>query len=591
MWLAPITFFKLHRLNIVVIFLYLFFTLIFTFPLFLHISTSTPFGDGSGDQFETMWTFWWLKTALFNLNTNPLYTNFVYYPCGTSLIYHMPIFPRLLALPFQYLFGAPANLIISYNLILIFSFVLSGFGVYLLIKHLVKDSVTAFICGFLFAFCPYRLWNLNHLILLSTEWIPFYILFLIKSVEEKSLKNFLWAGVFFILTFLSSWPHAVFLPLFTLTYLLYLLVMSRKQLLDKKVLKNSTIALFMALAILSPLLYSFTSTKTEWQPSLERSIAYSANLVGYFLPVQESSLMGSYFLPSRFNYHGIAGQEFFLGYILIFFVLYTWIKLRKEKIKFWFFSSLVFFVLSLGHALHIYDHSYYFKWLPYNLLYTYIPLLQIGRTPYRFSLMVILCLIILSSYGMARFFKLPNTQDNRVTDLKNFFKGFLIRKGMPLIVVILICLEFIVVPTTLIRVEVPECYQKIKDVPGDFAILELPAFFHGAGLVANVYMFYQLIHGKKVVDGCFSRPSYFSRDFLKELFPEGEMAAIGVYDEERMILDRKFKQKLAKNNVKYVIVHDLFNQPKELQEMLKVEDSSCFTIKEKPSSVKVFKTF
>jgi hypothetical protein len=318
---------------------------------------------------------------------------------------------------------------------------------------------------------------------------------------------------------------------------------------------------------------------------------YSANLLGYFLPVKERSLMGSYFLPSEFNYDGIAGQELFLGYILLFFVLYTWIKLRKEKIKFWFFSSLVFLLLSLGHAIHIYDHTYHFKWLPYSLLYTYVPLLQIGRTPCRFSLMVTLCLIIFSSYGLTRFLNLSNAQDKNLSDLKNFFKGFLIKKGMPLVVATLVCLEFIVLPTILIRVEVPGCYRKIKETEGDFAMLELPAYYSGQGLVGNLYMFYQTVHGKKIVNGYLSRPSYYSRDFLKELSPEGEMAIMGKYNVDHMIVDKEVRNKLSKNNVKYVIVHDAFSQQKEFQELLKPEDSGCLTLKEKLSSVRVFKIF
>jgi len=429
----PIKLLQRHRLNITVIFLYLLFTSIFTFPLFLHISTSTPLADGSGDQFQFMWMFWWFKTALFELQTNPLYTNFIYYPQGTSLIYHLFIFLNLLAIPFQYLFGTPGDLIISHNLILIFTFVFSGFGGYLLIKHLVKDSVTAFVCGLLFAFCPYRLWHLNHLNLLSTVWIPFYILYLIRSIDEKSLKNFLWAGVFFILTFLSSLTYVLFLVLFTLIYLLYLLIRSRKQLFDKRVIKNSVIALFIVIVLLSPLLYALSSSKIDWQPSTEASTIYSANLVGYFLPVKERSLLVGHFLPSRFDYRGVSGGELFLGYVLLFFVVYTWIRFPRKKIEFWLFSSLAFLLLSFGHTIHIFDNSYFFKWLPYNLLYTYVPLFQIGRTPCRFSLMVTLCLIIFSSYGLTRFFRLSTTPDKNLSDVKNFFRGFLVGKECPLL--------------------------------------------------------------------------------------------------------------------------------------------------------------
>jgi hypothetical protein len=577
MWYALTKILKLHRLNIAVILCYFLFTLIFTFPLLLHISTSTPLADHQGDQFQSMWMFWWFKTALLNLETNPLYTNFVYYPHGSSLIYHMPIFLSLLALPFQYLFGSPSGLIIGYNLILMFTFVLSGFGVYLLTKYLVKDPLTAFICGVLFAFCPYRLWHLNHLNLLSTEWIPFYILYLIKSVAVKSLKNFLWTGTFFIFTFLSDFTFALFLVLFTLIYLIYLLARSRKQLLNKKVVRNSSIALFTVLIILSPLLYSLSSTKIAWQPSIDELRDYSTNLLGYFLPVKERSLLGSHLLFSQRDYNGVAGEEIFLGYILLFFVLYTWIRLRRKKIKFWFFSSLVFLLLSLGHTLHIYNHSYYSKWLPYNLLYTHVPLLQIGRTPCRFSLMVTLCLIVFSSYGLTRFFNLSTPPDKKLSDLKNFFKGFLSRKGIPLVVMTLACLEFIVLPTTLIKVEIPECYQNIKDTPGEFAILEIPASFSGMGIIGNLYMFYQTVHEKKMVDGYLTRHSPNSTDFLQELFPE-----------ENVMLDSTFRDKLAQSNVKQVIFHEY---QRRLEGTLENEDTNCLVIKEKPSSIEVFQVF
>jgi hypothetical protein len=193
--------------------------------------------------------------------------------------------------------------------------------------------------------------------------------------------------------------------------------------------------------------------------------------------------------------------------------------------------------------------------------------------------MVTLCLIIFSSYGLARFFNLLHTPNKNLSDLKNFFKGFLVRKGMPLVVVTLVCLEFIALPTILIRVEVPGCYRKIKEMQGDFAILELPASFFGHGLMGNLYMFYQTVHGKKIVNGYLSRPSYYSRDFLKEILPK-----------EYATLDSEFKNKLAKNNVKYFTVHELFNRPYEL---LKIEDKNCYTVtvKEQSSDIKFFQTF
>lgn len=583
----PTKFLQRHRLNITVIFLYLLFTLIFTFPLFLHISTSTPFADGSGDQFQSMWTLWWFKTALLKLQTNFLYTNFMYYPHGTSLVYHVSVFLGLLALPFQYLFDTPSNLIVSHNVILIFTFVFSAFGGYLLTKYLIKDRVTAFICGLLFAFCPYRLWHLNHLNLLSTEWIPFYILFLIKSVDDKSFKNFLWAGIFFVLTFLSSLTYALFLALFTSFYLLYLLVKSRDQLFDKTVLRNSFVAVLAVITVLSPLLYSLWSSRIGWAPTEEVMIRAGANLLGYFMPVKETSLLGHYFLPSRLDYHGISGGEVFLGYVLLFFMVYTWIRLPRERVKFWFLSSLAFMVLSLGQAIQIYDHSYHFKWLPYGVLHTYVPLFHMGRTPCRFSVMVTVCLIIFSSYGLMRFFRDSATQTASLSDVKNFFRDFLVRKGMPVVIVMLVCLEFIVFPTTLIKVEIPECYTKIKNAQEDCAILELPVACSGYSLMCNVRMFYQTFHGKRVVNGYLSRPSYRGKDFLSEILSEEAETVPG---KVRFGVNTA---KLAKSNVKYVVVHETEDPRQAIYRPLgeKIQDMGCVVMEEDSSRIKIVQLF
>jgi hypothetical protein len=288
--------------------------------------------------------------------------------------------------------------------------------------------------------------------------------------------------------------------------------------------------------------------------------------------------LGSGFLPSRKDYQGIAGGELFLGFVLLFFIAYTWIKLPKKRIKFWFFAALVFLLFSLGHSIHIHGYSYYFKWLPYNLLYTYLPFLKIGRTPCRFCVMVTLCLIIFSSYGLAHFFTSRKAQNKIYSDVKNFFRGFLIRKGMPLVIVILICLEFIVFPNRLIKVGIPESYDEIRNVKQEFAVFELPAFCQRSSLICNVYLFYQTYHGKKLVNGYLTRPSYDSKDFLKQFFSEKNLAQ---QEEDFYNVDT---EKLWQHNVKFIIVRESLTP-------LKKDDMRNYILEEDPSRIKVYKVF
>jgi hypothetical protein len=576
-----------YKLDIGILLLYLALTVVFTFPLFLHLSTFTPLGDGSGDQFQSIWNLWWFKTALIELQTNFLYTNYIYYPQGTNLVYQPSIFLGAVWLPIVFFLDTPQGLVFSHNLILILTFVLTGFGMYLLIKHLTAHPLAAFLGGLLFTFCSYRLWHMNHLNLLSTQWIPLYVLCLLKSLKGKPLGNLLGAGLFFILTFLSSLTYALFLGLFTLLYSLYLLIRSPKQLFDKRFIRSALIALICVVAVLAPVLYSLWSTQVDWEPSPEEIVRASANPVGYFLPTKETSLLGGFFLPSYLDYRGIPGNETFLGWVLIFFVFYTWIKTPRHKAKFWFFSGLFFFVLSLGPALQVFGRSYHFSWLPYTILYNCLPILKLGRTPCRFSIMVTLCLIVFSGYGLARIFHYPPVRSARASELATFLRSFLTRRGMPLLVAVLIILEFIVFPTIMIKINIPECYHQMKNAEQNCALLELPTAGKGYSLMFNVRMYYQTCHSKKVVNGYLPRPSRGSRDFLENVLSNDYTAVPG---EVRLSIDTTA---LARNNVKYVIVHEAEQPSQAICRRLgtSIFDLGCIVIEEKSSGIKIYRLF
>ncbi|HEC49924.1 MAG TPA: hypothetical protein ENI40_02055, partial [Candidatus Desulfofervidus auxilii] len=161
---------------------YVFITLLMTYPLVFHLTTHIP-GD-AGDGHQNLWNIWHFKKRLLNFQ-NPFYTNYLYYPIGVKLIFHTyGVFNNLLVLPFN-------NIVLAYNFIVLFSFVMSAMGMYFLSFYLTQDKFGSFIAGVIFSFCPYKFAHLlGHLNLVSTEWIPFYILYLIKTFKEPfSYKN------------------------------------------------------------------------------------------------------------------------------------------------------------------------------------------------------------------------------------------------------------------------------------------------------------------------------------------------------------------------------------------------------------------
>jgi len=57
--------------------------------------------------------------------------------------------------------------------------------------------------------------------LINIQWIPFYILFLMKAFNEKRKVNCLLAGIFLFLAASSSYYYLIYLVVFTLFYLAY----------------------------------------------------------------------------------------------------------------------------------------------------------------------------------------------------------------------------------------------------------------------------------------------------------------------------------------------------------------------------------
>ncbi|HHY55720.1 MAG TPA: hypothetical protein GYA08_09815, partial [Chloroflexi bacterium] len=112
--------------------LYLAATVVFTWPLAANLTTAIP-GD-SFDGWQNYWNQWWIKQALIDRIVNPLRTDLLYYPTGVSLYFHtLNPFNGVTTLPIQLAFG----LIPAYNAVVFMSWVLAGYGVFLLARWVI----------------------------------------------------------------------------------------------------------------------------------------------------------------------------------------------------------------------------------------------------------------------------------------------------------------------------------------------------------------------------------------------------------------------------------------------------------------------
>ena len=130
-----------------------------------------------GDSVLNMWIIAWdceQLRAILGGDVGRIATFFdanIFHPQPLTLAYSEHLIPQAIQILPVYLVSG--NPILCYNLLFLSTFVLSGLGMYLLVRELTGQPLAAFIAGLLFAFAPYRLPQSSHLQVLSSQWMPF----------------------------------------------------------------------------------------------------------------------------------------------------------------------------------------------------------------------------------------------------------------------------------------------------------------------------------------------------------------------------------------------------------------------------------
>jgi hypothetical protein len=574
---------------------YLVLTLIMTFPLVTEFTTAIP-GDGF-DGWQNYWNLWWVKKALLDLGTNPFFCDYVYYPTGASLYFHtLNIFNGLLTVPIQAIFG----LTVAYNFVVVFSFVVGGYGTYLLVYQLgagsssrsLQGKLAAFVAGLVFAFSPYHFAHLlGHMQLVSLEWLPFYVLFTVKALDrsqiapagfaiqrpggglqirreqKRDLLNLkrmcCWlahswpAAVFLVLTFLCEWGYYVmYLAMFTLLYAGYVTWKehSSSHSLRGRIWEPAARAgliwlLFIVLVspILVPMAVEAIKTTEYLTPSFEQSLSLSADLLAFFTPNEMHPLWGDWARAWSERFTTTTSERMvFAGYTsLALGALALW--KRRQRAGFWALSLLIFFILALGPVLHAGGQSVTVLGitipLPYIVLYRFLPFVRLSRSISRFDVMVMLNLAVLVGLGVGW---LGGWRGRRLGSW-----------GVGGVAGALICFEFLAIPYPMTEVEVPSFYRQVAQEPGDFVLMELPMNWD-----RPIHMFNQTYHNKKVIAAYFGKPNPLS---VVEKTPVLQHFRYLGPDIIAQDISEIGTSVLASFNVRYVIL-DLYQMPIENEE-------------------------
>ncbi|HIG56324.1 MAG TPA: hypothetical protein EYG11_06155 [Candidatus Latescibacteria bacterium] len=201
----------IRRFSLPVLRSYLLCSLVFTLPLVLRLTTHVP-GEVEGDVPVYIWNLWWMQHAL-STGISPLFSDYIFAPYGASLAFHALVFLKaFIAILLQWFCSAWT----AYNLLILATFTLAGYGMFLLARRLTDDSRAAWVAGLVYAFSPYMLTRgLGHLNYLSGEWIPLYARCLIRLLETRQRHWAVGGGLCLLLTAYCEYYYLIYLTMFT----------------------------------------------------------------------------------------------------------------------------------------------------------------------------------------------------------------------------------------------------------------------------------------------------------------------------------------------------------------------------------------
>jgi hypothetical protein len=604
---------KRYRAHFLALALYLLLAVSLTWPLAMHIATQVP---GSAvwafDEYTFVWNTWWFKFSTLDLGQSPLYTDYIFYPLGIDLVlYTFNFFNAMLSLPLQMVLPLP---LIS-NLVILFAYVMSGYGTYLLVLYLLMTGrgrgaaplrvlnyrLAAFIAGASYAFAASRMVYaaLGHYDMVTAQGLPLYTLFLLKALREPGYRHAILAGIFALFALLSEMIFGIFMLFLTLILIVFELRTAKAPQpasyvpsslwhivyrisptgyhLLRMIPRLTVLALTVALLwspVMVPILRAFAQgdfALMGWGEGLK----LSADLVGWFTPTELHPLLGADDWPLHLRAVVEGNAPFqdvntvFLGYGVLALAVIGALSVWKQA-RAWAWSAVIFAVFTLGPLLQI-NGRFLFPLdnllreqglmqdvtfpMPFALLH-YIPIVKANRVPNRFSTILSLALAALVGYGV--FWILSKVAKSKVTGNR----AVTLLSAALLLAVVLF--DQVSVPLPLTDAQIPQPYATVAAEAGDFAVLQLPLGWRNSfgtwGAEQTQLQYYQSLHRKRMLAGNISRAPAFKFEYFNRLPLFHALTETELYrtvDAETLARARaQAGELMALYDVRYLIVHE-----------------------------------
>jgi hypothetical protein len=485
-------------------------TIILTWPQVLHLGSRVA---AHSDPLLSMWRISWIAHVL-PRQPQHLVDGNIFSPHVRTLAYSdATLLEGLIALPWLW---AHTNPILVYNALLLAGIVLSGIGMFVLVRHLSGNDDAALVAAVIFTMLPYRILHFMHLELQWTMWMPLTMWAVHRVFETGSIRYGVVAGALLGLQAISSVYYGVFLGIIVAAQAVLLAITEPGSV--RRAAGPLCIGAALALVVMGVYARPYVANTSLLGVRDAGEVAnFSARLSSYITAPQENWLWG--WTAYRFE-----GDELRLlpGIAAVALAALALALRRHRRI-----AAIYLALMLLAAAL-----SLGFNNPVYRLMYAYVWPIQGFRAPARFAILAGCALAVLGGFGFVY--------------LQQRFSGSRFGRGLLVGVLVAISVEYGSAPMHLDELprELPDVYRFLRILDRS-VIVEVPFVDWG---LAPVYMYWSTQHWHQLVNGYsgFSPPDYAETLARMQHFPD-----------ERSI------QRLKSLNVRYIVVHEAFYKPKD----------------------------
>jgi hypothetical protein len=367
------------------------------------------------------------------------------------------------------------GMVVTYNLITLFVMVATGYGSFLLARHIVHNDAAALLAGTLVLCSPQRFFELRsaQLATLSDYSIPLALLCVLLALEQRRWRWVFLSAVCLLIAGLSKWYHLFHLLLVLLPLFVWRLGRAGR--------RGGTAAVWY-----------------ELEPWARIALVSTICIAPFLLPGVQEALHAPYdpprmifyatpdvFLPDTFG--GIwrpippTWRDPHTFSLVALLLTLAGLILAWRQTMLWATIASICLVMSLGALLHI-DSLNLDIPLPYRIFQS-LPVAGLLRSPYRINSVTTLMMGIIAAWGLARLFQRyrPRT-------------GWIISLG----VIVVLAAETIRLPFALSTAAISPFYQQLANQPGLWSVMDVPfnRFEHRMEMYAQIYHEHYILSGK-----------------------------------------------------------------------------------------------